>query len=77
MAVEGNTNKSNQLIYALVNDLVKEFTQRNKSIKCHDLLGLDFNDEEAYREARKKGVFYTICPKFVHDAVEIAESMVK
>jgi len=77
MSIDGNTYKSNLLVYALVNDFVKKFTNHNRSIKCHDLLGVDFNDQEAYREARNKGLFYTVCTKLVSDAVEIVEGIVE
>jgi C_GCAxxG_C_C family probable redox protein len=77
MSVEGSPNKSNQQVYSLVTDFVREFTKRNNSIKCRDLLGVDFNDEEAYRQARQKGLFYTVCTKYVNDAVEIVESLLK
>lgn len=75
MSVPGSPYKSNQLVYSLINDFISEFRKSNPSIKCYDLLGVDFNDEDAYREARKKGVFFEICPKYVKDAVEIVESM--
>ena len=72
----GSTYKSNMLIYGLAGDLAREFTRRNRSIKCRDLLGFDISDKEAYDEARKKGVFYSVCTKYVSDAVEILESLI-
>jgi C_GCAxxG_C_C family probable redox protein len=75
MSVKGSTYKSNMVVYALAGELAREFTSRNRSIKCRDLLGFDISDKEAYDEARRKGTFYSVCPKYVSDAVEILENL--
>ena len=69
--------KSNQVVYAAIDPFVKEFVKRHKSIKCRELLGCDISDHETLLKARKDGIFQTLCPRFVHDAVEIVEGMVK
>lgn len=66
---------SNQQAYDIISQLIQEFEKRNGSVICRDLIGLDFNDEEAYRDARKKGIFYSTCSKFVSDAVRIIEDI--
>jgi C_GCAxxG_C_C family probable redox protein len=71
MSLAGKPYLSNDVVYGLTGDFTKEFIKRNGSLKCRDLLGVDLNDKEAYAEARKKGLFYSVCPKYVSDAVEI------
>ena len=75
LSIKDNVYKSNHVVYAIVEEFIKEFLKRHPSIKCKDLLGVDFHDEAAYKEAVKKGVFYEVCPDFVADAVEILDNM--
>ena len=77
MSIQDSPFKSNQLVYAAVDPFVKEFVKRNKSVKCRDLLGCDISDHATLLKARKDGLFQTLCPRFVNDAVEIVESIVK
>ncbi|MCX6005711.1 MAG: C-GCAxxG-C-C family protein [Chloroflexi bacterium] len=77
MSIKDSPFKSNQLVYEAIDPFIKEFVRRNKSVKCRDLLGCDISDHETLLKARKDGLFQTLCPKFVNDAVEIVESVVK
>ena len=77
MSIPDHPFRSNQLVYAAIKPFIKEFVKRNNSIKCLDLLGLDIRDNEVLLKARNEGHFYKACPKHIHDAVEIVESIVK
>ena len=77
MSIPDQPFKSNQLVYAAIEPFIKEFVKRNKSVKCLDLLGFDIRDNEALLKARQAGHFYRVCPKYIHDAVEIVETVVK
>ena len=68
---------SNQKVYDIVGWMMDEFKKRNGSVRCLDLIGVDFSNAESYREALRKNVFYTTCSKFVRDAVEIVEEIYK
>ena len=72
-----STYQSNQKVYDIVGHLADEFKKKHGSIMCWKLIGVDFNDPQAYREARRKNLFYETCPKFVRDAVEIVEEFYK
>ena len=61
--------------YSLVREFVGKFKSRNGSIVCRELLGYDISTPEGRNLAREKGVFATLCPGLVHDAVEIIEQM--
>jgi C_GCAxxG_C_C family probable redox protein len=63
--------------YAVIGRLVEEFKKRNGTVVCRDLIGFDFSDAEAYRKARKEGLFFTVCPKLISDAVQILEEIYK
>ncbi len=42
---------------------------------CRQLLGRDLSTPEGMKEAKDKGLFSSICPRMVQDAVEILEEM--
>lgn len=71
------THEFNQKNYDTIGRMVDEFKKRNGSILCKELFGIDFNDAEAYRKARKEGLFYKVCPKLISDAVQIVEEIYK
>jgi C_GCAxxG_C_C family probable redox protein len=60
----------------LVRQFIREFTKKNGSVSCTDLLGYDISDPEAYDAARDSGVFTSKCPALVRDAADILERIV-
>jgi len=63
--------------FSAVREFVEEFTRRNGSIVCNDLLGFNIDDRAKFREAMKQGIPQKICPKLVRDAVEITEGLLQ
>lgn len=61
--------------YALVQQFIKEFTQKNGSVNCTDLLGYDMRDPVQFKEAQEKKVAARTCPGLVRDAVIILEKI--
>ena len=61
--------------YALVREFVEQFKARNGTILCRELLGCDISTPEGNRAAKEKGLFSTVCPGFVRDAVGILEKI--
>lgn len=51
--------------YEMVNLFCEKFIERNHSIDCHELLGCDM------ATAKEKGLFSTLCKKYVADSAEI------
>lgn len=64
---------------AKAHDLAVEFRrlfqERHKSLRCSDLLGVDYATNEGKHLARERGLTKTLCPKFVHDAAEMIEQL--
>ncbi|MBI4686549.1 MAG: C_GCAxxG_C_C family protein [Nitrospirae bacterium] len=76
----GNTGLeplAKEKMYGIVNDFVENFKERNNSIICKELLHCDLSTMEGFKEARDKRLIPSLCPKFVKDAVEIAEELLK
>jgi C_GCAxxG_C_C family probable redox protein len=51
-------------------ELVKSFTQRFGAVTCVGLIGVDFSDEKAIKQARESGLFENKCQKFVQFVIE-------
>lgn len=67
--------KERDKTYQLVREFARRFKLRNKSIMCKKLLGCDIHTPHGISLAQKKGLFITLCPKFVQDAAEIIEEI--
>ena len=63
--------------YRLVDEFVAQFTARNGSILCRELLGCDVSTEEGRALARERNLFDTLCPKLVQDAAEILDQFLE
>ena len=62
--------------YAVVGEFLKQFEQRNGSVKCTRLLGYNLSDPQQVAEVKKNKVVMARCPAFVRDAVELIETLV-
>jgi C_GCAxxG_C_C family probable redox protein len=75
----GGTNagdsEAKETTYERVREFAARFTARHGSVACKDLLGCDISSPEGLAAARERGLFSTICPKFVRDAAELLEAM--
>jgi C_GCAxxG_C_C family probable redox protein len=76
-ASKENPRQSVEKTYALVAEFEERFKDLHGSVYCTELLGYDLSKPEKVLEAREKGLFTTMCPKFVADAVKIAEDLLK
>lgn len=63
--------KPSEKTYALVNKFITLFKERHGSVLCRDLLGCDISHRKVLLDARERNLFYTVCPNFVEDAVNI------
>ncbi|HVP25733.1 MAG TPA: C-GCAxxG-C-C family protein [Methanomicrobiales archaeon] len=68
---------SREKVYAKARRFIDEFTARNESVNCTELVGYDLSDPKQFAEAREKKVFATRCSKLVEDAAEILEGLLE
>jgi C_GCAxxG_C_C family probable redox protein len=61
----------------LTREFLAKFRERNGSLECRDLLGVDLSVPGSLEQARDTGLFETVCSKAVRDAVEILENVLK
>jgi C_GCAxxG_C_C family probable redox protein len=69
--------ESKERAYRLVKEFVNKFKSRNKSIVCRELLGCDLSTPEGIKLAKEKKLFINLCPKFVQDAAEIIDQILR
>ena len=62
---------------ALALEFERRFTAKNGSILCRELLGYNLSVPEELEILKSKGLFTTVCPKMVADAVVLADSMLE
>jgi C_GCAxxG_C_C family probable redox protein len=66
---------SRERAYALAQEFMDAFRDRNRSLVCRELLGVDVSTPEGIAAVRQRDLFRTVCPKFVKDAGEILEGL--
>jgi len=61
--------------YALAQEFMDAFGERNGSLLCRELLGVDVSTAEGMATVRAKDLFATICPQYVRHAGELLEKL--
>jgi C_GCAxxG_C_C family probable redox protein len=61
--------------YKLAHEFAARFKARHGSMVCRELLGYDLSKPDERKAALEKGLFTTLCPQLVRDAVEIVEQL--
>jgi hypothetical protein len=62
-------------MYALAREFMVRFEVRNGSILCQELLAYDISTPEGMQLIKDKGLFTSLCPRLVSNAVEIVEQL--
>lgn len=62
--------------YEISREFVRRFTERHGSIVCRGLLGVDISTPEGKKRVSEQGLFSTLCPLFVADAVDSLEEII-
>ena len=70
---ESDTGKSKGLTYEKVREFISKFEEKNGTVSCLDLLGVDLSTEEGARTAKETGLFETKCEKFIGDVCDLLE----
>jgi len=66
---------SRELAYAMAQEFMDTFRERNRSLLCRELLGVDVGTPEGMAAVRERDLFRTVCPRFVQSAGEILEGL--
>jgi len=63
--------------YQLVREFADAFEKKHGSIHCRELIGIDLNTRAGFEQAVADGVFQTKCIRYVEDAAELVEQLLK
>lgn len=63
--------------YRLATEFNQRFCERNGTVVCKELLGLDLSDPAEAALIKEQNLFRTVCPKMVADAAEITAQMLQ
>ncbi len=63
--------------YKLANKFITSFKEKFGSDQCKELIQYDISNPEEKLQAKEKGVFDQICPRYVMGAVEIMNNILK
>jgi C_GCAxxG_C_C family probable redox protein len=69
--------RSRDEAYSQAGEFLRRFESRNRTVICRELLDCDIGTPEGMKLARETKLFYKVCPKYVRDAVEIIEEMLR
>ena len=75
--VKGLNLFSKEQTQAMAQEFIEKFNARNGAIACKELLGCDVSTPEGLTTAKHEQHFKKRCPKFVQDAAEILEEILK
>ena len=75
--IDANKKEIKEKTYGLVREFARRFEKRNGSSLCRELLGCDISEPEGLRSAKENGLFTSVCPGLVRDAVEILDEMLE
>jgi C_GCAxxG_C_C family probable redox protein len=75
--IETGDDAATEKTRTLTRRFITEFTTRNGSINCTDLLGCNLSNPDEYARARDGELFVTKCPLLVRDATGIVEDILK
>lgn len=80
-ALHGRVNPDDEAsrdkTYGLIEKFNRCFIELHSSLNCRELLGVDLNSQEGIEEAERKGYFDSRCVKFVQDAENILDEILK
>ncbi len=74
---EVDDDEAREKTYELVKRFTVRFKGRNRTVLCRELLGHDLSTPEGMDAVLEKKLFITLCPRFVQDAAEILEEVLK
>lgn len=74
--VEGD-DAAKEKTRALVRQFIHEFTEKNGSVNCTELLGYNLSNPDEYARARDEELFIMKCPMLVRDAADIVEKILR
>jgi C_GCAxxG_C_C family probable redox protein len=63
--------------YTLVREFADRFRQKQGTVECRELLGVDVGTPEGLKQAHEQDLFSTRCNELIRDAVTVLQGVLK
>jgi C_GCAxxG_C_C family probable redox protein len=73
--IQADDLAAREMTYEKILDFIAQFSSKNSSTVCKELLGSDMSTPEGFKKAEDAGLFVTLCPKLIQSAVEILDNL--
>ncbi len=73
--IVGSDSEAKALCFRKAREFTDRFAEKNGSIVCRDLLGIDIFKGDGMQIAAEKNLFKTTCVDMIRDAVELLEEL--
>jgi len=70
-------SNAKEKLFSIVNDFNSEFSKKNESVICKEILGYDLKTEEGRIEINKQNLFKIKCEKAIKTAIDILDKILK
>lgn len=70
-----NSSETKGICYQKTVEFTNAFHNKNKSIICRELLGLDIFEGDGMEKAKEANLFQTVCVDMIVDAVNLLEEL--
>jgi C_GCAxxG_C_C family probable redox protein len=77
LARGADTPAGKDMAYRMGQEFLRHFQERHSSLQCRELLGFDIRTPQEWQQANAAGVFQSVCPVLIREAVEIARAMLE
>lgn len=68
--------EAKQHVYKLSNQLMEEFKERNKSLDCHELLGVSVSNPEGRAFVKANNLTGKVCHHVINDVTQILDKLI-
>lgn len=72
---DANDNQQKEINYKMAQEFVAKFKEKNSSIMCSELIGIDLSNPEAGAFMKQNNLTALVCQKAIKDAVEVLEEL--
>jgi len=73
----GDVKKHKTMTYESTEEFIRRFQEKNGSIICDKLTGIQMADKAQHDKAMQDGTFEKVCPGYVKDVVKIVLDLTK
>ena len=74
---ESNDTETKAKAYAMSEEYMNRFIEKNGSVVCRELLGYDLSKPDEHEKLMEKNLFKTLCPEIIRSAVNILEELLE